>query len=148
MVTTLILILGGVLLAALAVIYFSMVRRRQPRKWEEVVDPTRKDRHGRCDKTFSRDLSDTVFAVQCQICATDRSGRVDETLRFRSPFLAIAKMCEARIVRAPEALPFNWLSFTSSPSLIHRVAKDMECLWVERLASHFTLRDRNDWEVP
>ena len=32
MVTTSILVLGGVLLAALAVIYFSMVRRRQPRK--------------------------------------------------------------------------------------------------------------------
>jgi hypothetical protein len=32
MVTTLILILGGVLLAALAVIYLSVVRRRQPRK--------------------------------------------------------------------------------------------------------------------
>jgi hypothetical protein len=31
-VTTLILILGGVLLAVLAVIYFSLVRRRQPRK--------------------------------------------------------------------------------------------------------------------
>jgi hypothetical protein len=67
----------------------------------------------RAIKTFSCDLSDTVFAVQCQICATDRSGRephqrtVDETLRFRWPFLAIAKICEARIVRAPEALPFN-----------------------------------------
>jgi predicted Co/Zn/Cd cation transporter (cation efflux family) len=32
MVTTLILILGGVLLAALALIYFSLVRRRQPKK--------------------------------------------------------------------------------------------------------------------
>ena len=32
MATTLILILGGVLLAALAVIYFSLVRRRQPRR--------------------------------------------------------------------------------------------------------------------
>jgi hypothetical protein len=40
------------------------------------------------DKAFSRDLSDTVFAVQCQICATDRSERkphqrtVNETLRI------------------------------------------------------------------
>ena len=32
MVTTLILILGGVLLAALAVIYFAAVRGRQPKK--------------------------------------------------------------------------------------------------------------------
>ena len=32
MVTTLILAVGGVLLAALAVIYFSMIRRRQPKK--------------------------------------------------------------------------------------------------------------------
>jgi hypothetical protein len=32
MVTTLILILGGVLLAALALIYFSLVPRRQPKK--------------------------------------------------------------------------------------------------------------------
>ena len=36
MVTTLILILGGVLLAALALIYFSLVRRRQPKNKSEA----------------------------------------------------------------------------------------------------------------
>ena len=37
MVTTLILIVGEVLLVALAVIYFSLVRRRRPRTQEEGV---------------------------------------------------------------------------------------------------------------
>jgi prolipoprotein diacylglyceryltransferase len=37
MVTTLILIFGGVLLAALAVIYFSMVRRRQPNSMPDIA---------------------------------------------------------------------------------------------------------------